>query len=272
MLLPRRSCSQEKGSELFKKNKVKIISATLVYLVCGIACGMYIYEQSDGRNVLAGVKREFFELAEPQGEITDRVFFDIHVGDEPLPRVVIGLYGKECPKTVENFKKLTIGDAIGRKTGQPLRYEGSKFHRIIPNLLMQGGDMTRGDGSGGASIYGAPFADEYLGYKHTGFGVVGMANRGKDTNRSQFYITLGKGPMSWLDGKHVVFGQVLHGGDALRIAELSGTGDGTVDTKRGEVWIAKCGLLPPLSESKAATAPDSEVLDETGRRADRIMR
>ena len=133
--------------------------------------------------------------------------------------------------------------------------------------MLQCGDFTRGDGTGGESIYGGMFKDEAFKYKHTGLGVLSMANRGKDTNSSQFFICTA--PTSWLDGKHVVFGQVLHGATTLRKVEACGSRSGSVS---GEVKIVKCGVLPDVASSKGATAPDKEDLDETGRAIERIMK
>lgn len=121
--------------------------------------------------------------------------------------------------------------------------------------------------TGGESIYGGAFKDEEFTHKHAGLGVLSMANRGKDTNTSQFFICLN--PTAWLDGKHIVFGQVLHGGPLLRKIETMGSRSGSVS---GEVKIVKCGVLPDLPSSKGANTPESEELDETGRRIDRIMK
>jgi len=179
------------------------------------------------------------EKDKPKGpKVTDIVFFDIEIDGEKIGRIEIGLFGKTVPKTVKNFKSLAEGfeDPKGKK----LEYKGSKFHRVIPGFMIQGGDFTRGDGTGGASIYGEKFADENFKIKHHGKGWLSMANAGKNTNGSQFFITVAK--TTWLDGKHVVFGKVIKGMDVVEKIERNKTGGQDRPVKA--VVIADSGSLP----------------------------
>ena len=168
-----------------------------------------------------------------------RVFFDIAIGGQPAGRVEMELFADTCPKTAENFLQLCVGTKS--KAGKTLAYKGSSFHRVIPGFMCQGGDFTTGDGRGGESIYGGRFDDETFEGKagrHFGPGTLSMANAGRNTNGSQFFLCTSDTPH--LDGKHVVFGQVVKGYDVVRKIEAVGSRSGQTSAK---VVISDCGKV-----------------------------
>ncbi|OHT03237.1 Peptidyl-prolyl cis-trans isomerase 7 [Tritrichomonas foetus] len=171
-----------------------------------------------------------------------KVFLDISIGGEPSGRITILLRSDKCPKTCENFRCLCTGEKGVGKLGKHLCYKGCKFHRIIPRFMIQGGDFIMGDGHGGESIYGQYFDDENFILQHDKAGVLSMANSGPNKNRSQFFITTVKTPD--LNGKHVVFGEVIEGMDVVKNIETQGTRKGT---PLAEVLIMDCGQIgrPP---------------------------
>lgn len=182
----------------------------------------------------------FQGIVEEELEITHRVFLDVDMDDQRLGRIVIGLFGTVVPKTSENFRALCTGEKGMGTSGKPLHYKKTPFHRIIPGFMIQGGDIVKGDGKGGESIYGGTFPDENFKLRHSHAGVVSMVNSGPNSNGSQFFITTVKA--SWLDGEHVVFGKVIQGMDTVYAIE---GGAGTYSGKpRKKVIIADSGEIP----------------------------
>ncbi|XP_005517649.1 PREDICTED: peptidyl-prolyl cis-trans isomerase D [Pseudopodoces humilis] len=177
--------------------------------------------------------------ARPSKASNPRAFFDVDIGGERVGRIVFELFADVVPKTAENFRALCTGEkGTGPTTGKPLHYKGCPFHRIIKQFMIQGGDFSNQNGTGGESIYGEKFEDENFHYQHDKPGLLSMANAGPGTNGSQFFITTV--PTPHLDGKHVVFGQVIKGMGVVKILE-------NVEVK-GEnpaklCVIAECGEL-----------------------------
>ncbi|KAF8566945.1 hypothetical protein P879_02117 [Paragonimus westermani] len=198
-----------------------------------------------------------------------RCYLDISIGGDPIGRIVLELFNELCPKATENFKKLCQGGCgLGLKTAKPLHYQGSIFHRVIKGFMIQGGDFSNRDGTGGESIYGGTFAgmfaifnvrnvsDECLSTPHDRPFLLSMANRGPNTNGSQFFITTAPAPH--LDGKHVVFGHVLSGEDVVRKAEAVPITDTKTHRPVKPVVIDACGELIPVKKKKLKAIEDTK--------------
>ncbi|KAI1121522.1 cyclophilin-like domain-containing protein [Nemania abortiva] len=186
-----------------------------------------------------------------------RVFFDITINKKPAGRITFELYNDIVPKTAENFRCLCTGEKGLGKSGKPLSYKGSAFHRVIKQFMIQGGDFTEGNGTGGESIYGAKFEDENFDLKHERPFLLSMANAGPGTNGSQFFVTTV--PTPHLDGKHVVFGEVKTGKAIVRQIENLKT-EGS-DKPVHDAVIADCG---ELTGSAGAAESDAKAADPYG--------
>ncbi|RLN58506.1 hypothetical protein BBJ28_00006916 [Nothophytophthora sp. Chile5] len=199
-----------------------------------------------------------------------RVFFDVSTGGSRAGRIVFKLYA-DLPKTAENFRSLCTGErGLGRATGKPLHYKKVPFHRIIKGFMLQGGDFSRRDGTGGESIYGERFPDESFRYRHTKPGLLSMANAGKDTNGSQFFITTVATPH--LDGKHVVFGEVTSGMEVVRRMENVDTVANNKPAPVQAVVIEDCGEVEGVDDDASDSDTSSSSEDEADKKRRKALR
>ncbi|MFF7445613.1 MULTISPECIES: peptidylprolyl isomerase [unclassified Streptomyces] len=165
--------------------------------------------------------------------MSENVYFQVSANGEPLGRIVFRLFDDVVPKTARNFRELATGQ-------NGYGFKGSPFHRVIPEFMLQGGDFTNGNGTGGKSIYGEKFADENFQLKHDRPFLLSMANAGPNTNGSQFFVTTVVTP--WLDGKHVVFGEVVEGEDVVKAIEALGSRNGATSKK---IVVEESGVVSP---------------------------
>eukprot|EP00246_Nothoceros_aenigmaticus_P011209 TRINITY_DN2975_c0_g1_i2.p1 TRINITY_DN2975_c0_g1~~TRINITY_DN2975_c0_g1_i2.p1 ORF type:complete len:731 (-),score=131.94 TRINITY_DN2975_c0_g1_i2:485-2677(-) len=203
-----------------------------------------------------------------------RVFFEIAFGKTSMGKIVMELFADTVPKTSENFRALCTGEkGIGRQSGKPLHYKGAIFHRVIKGFMAQGGDFVKGDGSGGESIYGGKFPDENFKIKHSGPGILSMANAGANTNGSQFFLTFKETPH--LDRKHVAFGKVVEGFDVLKKMEAQSVA-GTKHRPEIPIKIINCGEVfvevdngVPASRKKKSKPVKGAMVDDSSSEEER---
>jgi peptidylprolyl isomerase len=217
--------------------------------ILAIFIGVSVYKAMTLKDQKGPSKDGWIKLNMVVDEDNPRVFFEMAIDGETKGKIVIELFKTATPKTCENFRCLCTGEkGNGKPSGKPLHFKGTSFHRVIPGFMCQGGDTTRGNGTGGESIYGEKFDDEWIhgAIRHSKPMMLSMANAGPNTNGSQFFLTTAKVPH--LDRKHVVFGQVVKGEDVVKAIEAVGTKSGTTQKK---VVIVDCGEIKNESKKKS---------------------
>jgi len=201
--------------------------------------------------------------------VRPRAFLDFSVNSEPLGRVIFELFNDTVPITCENFRALCTGEKGLSASGNPLYYKNSIMHRSINNFMIQGGDFTKRSGTGGESIYGSTFADEDLSRPLDSEGLLCMANKGPNTNGSQFFITLRECPH--LNGKHVVFGKVIRGYEEV-VKKLAEVAVDEKDRPLSPIVISGCGELELRKPPAKSTKPSQSNTETTDRRRSRRSR
>lgn len=214
----------------------------IVFIIVGFILLRLIWQLFSGSG--SDSNKPTIPIDEASDPSNPHVFLDIEIGGEAAGQIEIELFAKVCPKTAENFRCLCTGEKGTGGSGKPLCYKGSGFHRVIPGFMCQGGDFTRGNGTGGESIYGSKFADEWDqgAVHHSKPMLLSMANAGPNTNGSQFFLTVARTPH--LDGRHVVFGQVVKGEEVVTSIEAVGSPNGNPKKK---VIITDCGEVKTKS-------------------------
>merc|ERR1711907_688233 len=197
-------------------------------------------------------------MGEPTNMGEVRCFFDMTADGAGIGRIVMTLRADAVPKTAENFRALCTGE-------KGFGFKGSGFHRVIPNFMCRGGDFTNHNGTGGKSIYGNKFADENFQLKHTGPGILSLANAGPNTNGSQFFLCAAK--TDWLDGKHVVFGEIIEGMGLLDRMEAQGSKSGKT---KAVVRIEDCGVMASKEEEAAQAKAAAEAAVRKAEESERI--
>ncbi|CAI2371110.1 unnamed protein product [Moneuplotes crassus] len=217
-----------KEYEIIKKEKKEYISSQKGLFSQAFSSGLYAEKEDP-------VRKEGFSEVPAYNPENPKVFFDVKIGESEPQKVIFELFADKTPKTAENFRAITAGHEL--EDGTKLHYKSNKFHRIIPNFMAQGGDITMGNGTGGRSIYSEKFDDEQIWIPHSEKGLLSMANAGPNTNGSQFFITFVETPH--LDGKHTVFGRVIKGWETVKAME--GVKTGANDVPEDPVEIVDCG-------------------------------